>query len=210
MGKLIDRTGVRFGRLIVLVRDEAEGPASKGRRTKWKCQCDCGALIVATGHELASGDTKSCGCLRNEKIARVNRRHSLSKTPTYRSWQAAKDRCSNPNNEKFASYGARGIRMCDDWESSFDKFLMDMGTRPAGTTLDRLYVDGNYEPSNCRWATPSQQAANTRRTIVWNGQKTTIKAVAAKHGVPRTSLNKLLKRGMRPEQALAHALERRK
>lgn len=210
MGKLINRTGIRYGRLVVIERYDSATPASGGGRTKWRCQCDCGNFVVVKGHELASGDTQSCGCLRDERIARVNRRHCLAGTPTYRSWQAAKDRCSNPKNVKFPMYGARGIRMCNSWASSFDVFLRDMGVRPEGTTLDRLQPDGNYEPGNCRWATPLQQSANTRRTILWKGRKTTIKALAMSHDVPRTSLNRLLKRGLPVEQALNHVIERRK
>ena len=200
----VDLSGQKIGRLTVLKRVE-----NKSGRVRWLCKCDCGNVTQATANQLITGKKVSCGCFKKEKLKYEKKTHGLSSSKTYYSWCNMIRRCNQKNHRAFIHYGGRGISVCERW-MTFENFLSDMGEKPDGLTLERKNVNGNYEPSNCRWATPSQQAANTRRTIVWNGQKTTIKAVAAKHGVPRTSLNKLLKRGMRPEQALAHALERRK
>lgn len=209
MGRLIDRTGQRYGRLIVTARQA--GPASYGRRSKWVCVCDCGGTKIATGHELASGDTKSCGCLRKEITSALRKSHGrTTKDPTYMSWCAAKNRCYTRNSTKFSEYGGRGIAMCERWRNSFEEFLSDMGERPTGKTLDRIDPNGNYEPLNCRWATPAQQSSNTRRNIIWRGERTTIKAVADRVSVPRTSLNKLIARGMPIEDAVSYAIAHRK
>lgn len=205
MGKLVNRTGRRYERLVVDRRVQ-EGPASHGRRVRWLCRCDCGESTIATGHELNSGDTTSCGCLQRETTGDRHRSHGLSKSPTYRSWQAAKERCHNPVNHKYSAYGARGIAMCADWRDSFEAFLADMGERPAGMTLDRIDNERGYEPGNCRWATPAEQAFNCRKThaIQWRGRTVGVRDIAEAEGVPHNSLRKLIYRGIPPEEAVAH------
>src|SRR5206468_1663320 len=93
--------------------------------------------------------------------------------PTYRSWYAMKARCTNSNHTSYHHYGGRGITVCERWLNSFEAFLTDMGDRPEGTSLDRIDVNGNYEPSNCKWSTPSEQANNKRRTQHGNNPTTT-------------------------------------
>ena len=115
---------------------------------------------------MLNGFTKSCGCLKRE----ANRTHGhtsrTGNTPTYDSWKAMKFRCLNPKARFYRLYGGRGIKICDRWLHSFENFLEDMGERPAGLTLDRRDSNGNYEPQNCRWATPAEQVRNTSRNIV--------------------------------------------
>jgi hypothetical protein len=209
MGQFVDRTGLRYGRLKAVKRDESQGPASKGKRVRWICRCDCGTVTSATGHELAAGHTASCGCLQRDNV-NTYRTHGLSKTPTYWSWQAAKSRCYNKRNAKFAFYGGAGISMAPEWVESFDRFLADMGVRPKGKTLDRIDPHGNYEPGNCRWATPLEQVLNQRKTVLheWRGSVRTVKEIAELEGLPRTSLNKKYNQTKDIGRAVAHVRSR--
>lgn len=148
--------GNRFGRLFVLGR-----AGSQGRKATWLCLCDCGVLAIVRYDHLKEGRTVSCGCYGREKRLKHGHR-SNGQSRTYNSWRAMRDRCSRPSAKNYANYGGRGICVCEDWLNSFDGFLKDMGERPPGMTLDRIDVHGNYEPGNCRWATPEEQEANKR------------------------------------------------
>lgn len=191
--------GKKFGRLIVLERSN-----DKGRRVKWLCSCDCGGTKEVVSDQLMSGKTKSCGCLKKEAIASVNFSHGMAKSREYKSWSHAKARCNNPNDAKYPLYGARGISMCSEWESSFERFLTDMGCAPVTATLDRIDVNGNYEPSNCRWATVKQQANNTRANIVVSafGFTGTLKQTAEHFGVDYKMIHARITRGMCIESAI--------
>lgn len=128
----------------------------------WACVCACGSKLDVRKAYLTSGDTASCGCLRRENTSNLKRGHSLAhSSPTYDIWVLMRQRCNNPRATSYAHYGGRGIKVCERW-SSYEAFLQDMGERPEGLTLDREDVDGNYEPSNCRWATWQVQNTNKR------------------------------------------------
>lgn len=160
--------GDRFGSLTAL-RAERRTRCNGQRRWVWLCRCDCGSEVSVPVGNLQTDNTKSCGCQKPARIAKARTTHGQSRrrrtaapTPTYNSWASMIARCVDPNATKYALYGGRGIKVCDRWRK-FENFLADMGPRPPGTSIDRFpNPDGNYEPTNCRWATPREQRLNQR------------------------------------------------
>ena len=188
MPAFINLVGHRFGRLVVTGRAD-----NKKRKVAWHYACDCGRVGVAFGGDLRDGRQQSCGCLHREIVTK----HNHHKSGAYKSWQAMKSRCYNQEAQGYRHYGGRGIRVCERWLTSFDNFLADMGDRPPGYTLDRLNVDGHYEPGNCRWATRSQQARNRRdsRTYTHDGLTMTLDDWAGRLGLDRELIRARLRIG---------------
>jgi hypothetical protein len=160
--KRVDMTGRVFGRLTAL-----EPVGRRGTNVTWRCRCECGTEVVAAGNDMRAGLKQSCGCLRRELAKRTEHGHMVGKkpSPTYSSWRAMLKRCYSPRNRSYADYGGRGIIVCERWRS-FEPFLSDMGDRPEGTSLDRIDVNGNYEPGNCRWLAVGQQQWNRRCSVL--------------------------------------------
>lgn len=166
-----DLAGQRFTRLLV-IEDAGRSPTNQVR---WRCRCDCGQERLVATQKLRSGRSKSCGCLKAERIGKIATRHGLCSGgdhPLIRVYTHMIARCHYEGDADFELYGARGIYVCDRWRfgedgrTGFDCFVQDMPDRPAGTSIDRKDNDGPYEVTNCRWATAKQQA-NNRRPARW-------------------------------------------
>lgn len=158
--------GQRFGKLVVERFSHFYITPSSGKKEKrWLCRCDCGGHTVTAKRKLKSGHTTSCGCYRDSVMKVKCPTHGMTKTPEYISWLAIKARCYNKNEKCYENYGGRGIKVCERWLESFENFYADMGPRPEGMSLERKNVDGDYEPSNCEWATATVQSFNRRHSL---------------------------------------------
>lgn len=155
-------TGMVFGYLTVLGLGESVTNRSGNTCYKWFCRCSCGKVAVVRSTNLKSGNTTSCGCFRVKVSTDRVKTHSKSSSATYSTWSSMISRCTNKNEFSFKNYGGRGISVCSRWLNSFESFLMDMGERPPGCSIDRMDNNGNYEPGNCRWSTDVEQCRNKR------------------------------------------------
>ena len=187
MPKLLDLTNQRFGKLKVIKRIENKNYGSRSC-VQYLCKCDCGNLVKVIAQRLRSGETKSCGCYKKEIVET----HKQSGTRLYVIWSDMIQRCKNPNNTYYHIYGGKGICVCEEWTNfeSFYKWAIDNGYND-NLTIDRIDGNGNYEPSNCRWATQKEQQNNkcNNHLIIFNGKTQTMKQWAEELGISYTTLS---------------------
>lgn len=186
---------MKFGRLTVISYEN-----TRNQRSVWKCICDCGNTTCVTSNELKSGHTTSCGCYRNELARERALKHGFSKSKLLNKWKGMISRCENKKDVNYKNYGARGITVCNEWHDyeTFCKWAyangFDESKSKREMTLDRIDVNGNYEPSNCRFAdwTLQQRNKRTNRCIEYNGEKHCVSEWAELTGINyRTILNRL-------------------
>lgn len=185
--KLIDLTGKRFGMLTVICR-----AADRNGDAMWKCVCDCGRERIVLGESLRCGHTKSCGCQMRRILLESNIKHGKTNTKLYGVWSTMKSRCLNPNSASYKLYGKRGIKVCEEWANDFQAFYewaVSTGYH-EGLSIDRIDTNGNYEPSNCRWADAKMQANNRRNShiVTLNGESHTIAEWSKITGIKSSTL----------------------
>lgn len=159
----IDLTGERFGRLTA-IEEAPKVVYGKGTKTRWYCRCDCGRTTIATSNNLREGRIISCGCAKKDN---AHKTHGLSNSRLFSIWENMKARCKYSSVECFKHYGGRGITVCPEWDDSFINFYnwAVQNGYDDKLTIDRIDVNGNYEPSNCRWITMKEQSVNRRGSI---------------------------------------------
>lgn len=203
----IDLTGQRFGRLTVI----SYYGADKGQ-TKWNCICDCGNEHIAASRSLRHGDTRSCGCILRE-FNESQRTHGRQPRRLHRIWSGMKCRCHDPNNKDFRNYGARGISVSEEWSGfeAFRDWALSHGYRDD-LTLDRIDVNGNYSPENCRWATAEEQANNrtNNHKVSYKGETKNVSEWAKQYGIDASLFHAAIRRGKTIDEIVSKYSEKGK
>lgn len=194
--RVIDMTGRQYADLTAI---RSCGKASSGD-LKWLFKCRCGTEFEANGYYARCGKITSCPICAAERTRIASVKHGLSSSPEFEIWTGMQTRCLNKNAHGFTNYGDRGISICQRWMDSFENFLADMGPRPSPThSIERIDNDGNYEPSNCRWATDKEQANNKRNNVkvTIDGVTKYLSAWAHQFGVQISTASLRHKQGLR-------------
>jgi hypothetical protein len=201
--------GDRRGRLVV----EGISFDAESRKTMVSCRCDCGCEMEFVATDVNAGKRRSCGCSRRPSGGH-NKTHGLTKTPLHRIWTGMRERCYCQTSSHYPDYGARGIRICERWSGTngFTNFLADMGPRPPKHQIERIDNNGNYEPSNCRWATVSEQARNRRSNVLvtFSGTTKTLREWCDQLEVKYALVWDRLTMGWPPERAFSQPSRRAK
>lgn len=203
MGKFIDLTGERFGRLIVVQKTDFR--IGKAKKVVWECACDCGNVCYVPTDKLTSGHTSSCGCYAKEIAGDAHRKHGKQNSRIYNIWCKMKMRCNNPTDSAYKDYGGRGIKLCEEWHDfvPFYKWAMENGYK-ENLTIDRIDNNQGYSPDNCRWATTKEQNRNKRnnRYITAQGQTHILEDWSALTGISKKTIHQRLKRGWSEERSV--------
>lgn len=210
--RFIDLTGKRYGRLVVIERAK-----NKGSKTAWLCKCDCGNEKIVSGDKLKTGNTKSCGCLNKELTIRRSSTHKMTNTRLYRLWLGIKKRCYNKNQPEYKNYGAKGIKMCDEWKNDFISFCswsyehgFDEKLSRWECSIDRIDTLKDYSPQNCRWVDIHKQANNKTNNHLLTFQNSTLTLTqwSKKIKISQSTIRHRLKRGWSVEKTLTTPLLR--
>ena len=197
----IDLTGMKFTYLTVLEKD-----LSKKNGTYWICMCDCGNIKSVRSDHLRKNLVKSCGCYNSKVSSENHSTHHNTRTRLYTIWSSMKGRCNNPNNDAYPNYGGRGIKVCDEWNDSYESFKnwADSSGYTEELTIDRIDNDGNYCPENCKWSTYSEQANNRRSSnVIYIGlSKGTLSQWLSVYGMPRGVFYSRINAGWSVESAI--------
>ena len=206
--KFVDITNQKFNMLLAIKRVKNE----KATGAKWQFLCDCGNLKEMMGQPVRLGLVKSCGCATKEYISKSSIKHGEISHHLYSIWKGIMQRCYKKNNKDYLNYGGRGIKVCDDWKISPSKIEKDLGVRPKNNTLERINVNGNYEPSNCKWATLLEQGANKRNNIKFciNGENLHFSEICRRYNIKESTLRNRLNLGMSIEMAISKPVKKRK
>lgn len=207
--KFVDLTGQKFGKLTVLKKC---GNTKEGK-TVWLCKCECGNETKVIGRDLRNGHTQSCGCLHKEVMRKKQYKHGLAKTRINNIYHNIKARCTNPKNISYSNYGQRGIKICEEWQDfePFYKWALENGYADT-LTIDRIDVNGNYEPLNCRWVTQKQQQNNRRNNhyVKINNKKHTLQEWAKIYNISINTIRTRLSRGWSDIEAITKPIRRNK
>ena len=211
MSKALELIGKRFGRLLVISRAENYQNPSGGTASMWNCTCDCGKQCVCRGSHLTGGKIVSCGCHGIQAVRNSLIKHNGTRTRLYGVWLNMRSRCYNKNVRSYANYGKRGVTVCDKWKNDFAAFrdwALSTGYDDTAAyqqcTIERKDVNGNYEPSNCCWATAKEQANNRRpaalgersKLVLFRGNILTLTQLASAEGISYKAAQARVKRGM--------------
>ena len=204
----IDRTGQTFGRLTVVSRAENTNRGT----AQWNCKCTCGNIKIIQAKSLASGATRSCGCLQIKAAGKINYVHGMASTPEYRAWAHIIERCTMPEIPGYDNYGGRGILIYSGWRNDFMAFYNHVGPRPSKKySIERICNDEGYFPGNIKWATNSEQCNNTRRNhkITINGKTMNLVNWAEIANIKYSTVWARIKRGWPNEKAVFHPVRKR-